>query len=91
MKLHSNATTCQHSRELLVRRVLDQRWTRAAEAAGVRVRTVSRRDTLLHLERRRGSRTGPDARAGAALLGVRGTIYGKHYETLALADGVSST
>jgi leucine-zipper of insertion element IS481 len=44
MKLHSNATTCQHSRELLVRRVLEQRWTlaRAAEAAGVRVRTVSK-------------------------------------------------
>jgi transposase InsO family protein len=44
MKLHGNARTCLHSRRLLVERVLEQGWTlgRAAEAAGVSVRTVSK-------------------------------------------------
>src|SRR5579871_4702096 len=44
MKLHGNARTCLHSRRLLVERVLDQGWTlaRAAAAAGVSVRTVSK-------------------------------------------------
>ena len=44
MKLHGNARTCLHSRGLLVVRVLEQGWTlaRAAEAAGVSVRTVSK-------------------------------------------------
>ena len=42
MKLHRNATTCPNSRALIVRRVLEQGWTRtaAAEAAGVSVKTV---------------------------------------------------
>jgi transposase InsO family protein len=44
MKLHGNARTCLHGRRLLIERVLDQGWTlsRAAEAAGVSVRTVSK-------------------------------------------------
>jgi transposase InsO family protein len=44
MKLHANARTCPHSRELAVRRVEEQGWTlrEAAEAAGVSVRTVSK-------------------------------------------------
>jgi transposase InsO family protein len=44
MKLHGNARTCLHSRRLLVDRVVVQGWTltRAAEAAGVSVRTVSK-------------------------------------------------
>jgi transposase len=44
MKLHANARTCLHSRSLIVRRVLEEGWTlaRAAEAAGVSVRTVSK-------------------------------------------------
>jgi transposase InsO family protein len=44
MKLHGNARTCLHSRQLMVERVLEQGWTlaRAAEAAGVSVRTVSK-------------------------------------------------
>ena len=44
MKLHGNARTCPHSRLLMVRRVEEQDWTlaRAAEAAGVSVRTVSK-------------------------------------------------
>jgi transposase InsO family protein len=44
MKLHGNARTCLHSRRLIVERVLEQGWTlaRAAEAAGVSVRTVSK-------------------------------------------------
>jgi transposase InsO family protein len=44
MKLHGNARTCLHSRRLMVERVLEQGWTlaRAAEAAGVSVRTVSK-------------------------------------------------
>jgi transposase InsO family protein len=44
MKLHGNARTCLHSRLLIVERVLEQGWTlaRAAEAAGVSVRTVSK-------------------------------------------------
>ena len=44
MKLHGNARTCLHSRRLIVERVLEQGWTlaRAAEAAGVSVRTISK-------------------------------------------------
>jgi transposase InsO family protein len=44
MKLHRNARTCPHSRLLIVRRVREQGWTlaRAADAAGVSVRTVSK-------------------------------------------------
>ena len=43
MRLHANARTCPHSRLLAVRR-LEQGWTlgRAAEAAGVSVRTFSK-------------------------------------------------
>ena len=42
MKLHGNAKTCPRSRELIVRRVLEQGWslTEAAEAAGVSERTT---------------------------------------------------
>src|SRR6266511_2686617 len=44
MKLHGNARICPHGRLLLVRRVLEQGWTlaRAAEAAGVSVRTAAK-------------------------------------------------
>jgi transposase InsO family protein len=44
MKLHRNARTCLHSRLLLIDRVERQGWSlaRAAEAAGVSVRTVSK-------------------------------------------------
>lgn len=44
MRLHGNARTCLHSRRLIVERVCEQGWTltRAAEAAGVSVRTVSK-------------------------------------------------
>lgn len=44
MKLHGNARTCPHSRLLMVWRVEEDGWTlaRAAEAAGVSVRTVSK-------------------------------------------------
>ena len=44
MKLHGNARTCLHSRLLMVRRLEEEGWTlaRAAEAAGVSVRTVSK-------------------------------------------------
>jgi transposase InsO family protein len=44
MKLHGNARTCPHSRLLLCRRMLEQRWslTRAAEAAGVSERTAAK-------------------------------------------------
>ena len=37
MKLHGNARTCLHSRQLIVRRVLEQGWTlaQAAEALGM--------------------------------------------------------
>ena len=43
MRLHGNARTCPHSRRLAMRR-LEQGWTlrRAAEAAGVSVRTLSK-------------------------------------------------
>jgi transposase InsO family protein len=43
MRLHGNARTCPHSRRLAMQR-LEQGWTlaRAAEAAGVSVRTVSK-------------------------------------------------
>jgi transposase-like protein len=44
MKLHGNARTCLHGRLLMVRRVEEEGWTlaRAAEAAGVSVRTLSK-------------------------------------------------
>ena len=44
MKLHANARTCPHSRLLIVERVLEQGWTltRAAEAAGVSMRTAAK-------------------------------------------------
>src|SRR3954471_12327495 len=44
MKLHANARTCPHSRQLVVDRVEREGWTlaAAAEAAGVSVRTVSK-------------------------------------------------
>jgi transposase InsO family protein len=44
MKLHGNARTCLHQRRLIVSRVREEGWTlaRAAEAAGVSVRTVSK-------------------------------------------------
>jgi transposase InsO family protein len=44
MKLHGNARTCLHQRRLIVSRVRQDGWTlaRAAEAAGVSVRTVSK-------------------------------------------------
>lgn len=44
MKLHGNARTCPHSRLLAVQRVQEQGWTlaRAADAAGVSVRTISK-------------------------------------------------
>jgi transposase InsO family protein len=44
MKLHGNARTCPHSRLLLCRRMLEQRWSlaRAAEAAGVSERTAAK-------------------------------------------------
>ena len=52
MKLHGNARTCLHGRRLLVERVLEQGWTlaRAAEAAGVSVRTVSKWIARFRLE-----------------------------------------
>ena len=44
MRLHGNARTCPHGRLLMVRRVEEEGWTlaRAAGAAGVSVRTVSK-------------------------------------------------
>ena len=44
MKLHANARTCPHSRRLAIRRLEREGWTlsRAAEAAGVSVRTISK-------------------------------------------------
>ena len=44
MKLHGNHRTCPHSRRLLCRRVVEERWTlaRAAGAAGCSVRTASK-------------------------------------------------
>ena len=43
MRLHANARTCPHSRRLAIGRI-EQGWTltRAAEAAGVSVRTISK-------------------------------------------------
>ena len=53
MKLHANARTCPKSRRLLVKRVLEERWSlaAAAEAAGVSERTA--RKWLARQERRR--------------------------------------
>ncbi len=44
MKLHGNATTCPHSRRLLSRRVVEERWTlaQAAQAAGCSTRTAAK-------------------------------------------------
>jgi transposase InsO family protein len=44
MRLHANARTCPHSRRLAIRRLEREGWTlaRAAEAAGVSVRTISK-------------------------------------------------
>jgi transposase InsO family protein len=44
MNLHANAKTCPNSRELLARRVIDQRWSyaQAADAAGVSARTAAK-------------------------------------------------
>jgi transposase InsO family protein len=44
MQFHGNARTCLHQRRLIVSRVRQEGWTlaRAAEAAGVSVRTVSK-------------------------------------------------
>jgi transposase InsO family protein len=44
MNLHANARTCPNSRELLARRVIEERWShqRAARAAGVSTRTVTK-------------------------------------------------
>jgi transposase InsO family protein len=44
MKLHANARTCPNSRRLLIKRIVDGRWsvTAAAEAAGVSERTAYR-------------------------------------------------
>jgi len=44
MKIHGNARTCPHSRLLLCRRVIEQRWllAQAAEAAGVSERTAAK-------------------------------------------------
>jgi transposase InsO family protein len=44
MRLHANARTCPHSRRLALRRLEQEGWTlaRAAEAAGVSVRTISK-------------------------------------------------
>ena len=51
MKLHANARTCPHSRRLAIRR-LEQGWTlrRAAEAAGVSVRTISKWNCRFRVE-----------------------------------------
>jgi transposase len=44
MNIHANAKTCPNSRELLARRVIEERWShqRAARAAGVSTRTVAK-------------------------------------------------
>jgi transposase InsO family protein len=44
MRLHANARTCPHSRQLAMRRLEQEGWTltRVAEAAGVSVRTISK-------------------------------------------------
>lgn len=44
MNLHANARTCPNSRELLARRVIEERWShqRAARAAGVSTRTATK-------------------------------------------------
>lgn len=55
MRLHGNARTCPHSRRLALRR-LEQGWTltRAAEAAGVSVRTISKWRRRYRLEGEQG-------------------------------------
>lgn len=55
MRLHANARTCPHSRRLAIRR-LEQGWTltRAAEAAGVSVRTISKWRCRYRLEGEQG-------------------------------------
>lgn len=55
MRLHGNARTCPHSRRLAMQR-LEQGWTlaRAAEAAGVSVRTISKWRRRYRLEGEQG-------------------------------------
>ena len=55
MRLHANARTCPHSRRLALSR-LEQGWTlaRAAEAAGVSVRTISKWRRRYRLEGEQG-------------------------------------
>ena len=56
MKLHPNAKTTPFSRDLLVRRVIRQRWTyaEAAEAFGISARTVAKWISRYRLEGRAG-------------------------------------
>jgi transposase InsO family protein len=56
MRLHANARTCPHSRLLAIRRLEREGWTltRAAEAAGVSVRTISKWRCRYRKEGRRG-------------------------------------
>ena len=56
MRLHGNARTCPHSRQLAVRRLEQEGWTltRAAEAAGVSVRTISKWRCRYRAEGERG-------------------------------------
>jgi transposase len=56
MRLHGNPRTCPQSRLLMVRRVEEEGWTlaRAADAAGVSVRTVSKWLRCYRLEGREG-------------------------------------
>ena len=71
MRLHPNARTCPHSRLLMVRRVEEEGWTltRAAEAAGVSVRTVSR---WLRCYRRDGEGVRCGIKRGVVPLGAVG-------------------
>ena len=61
MRLHANARTCPHSRLLAIRRVEQEGWTltRAAEAAGVSVRTISKWRRRYRKEGSTGSRIAP--------------------------------
>jgi len=65
MKLHGNARTCLHSRRLIVDRVVVEGWTltRAAEAAGVSVRTVSKWLARFRVEGAEGLRDRPSVPA----------------------------
>jgi transposase InsO family protein len=63
MRLHANARTCPHSRLLAVRRLEYEGWTltRAAEAAGVSVRTISKWRSRYRKEGRLGLEDRPSA------------------------------